>query len=241
MPFILMNRKGYYIPWFDPSYFNYCEIETYLSWKPDYIVVPNVYFIKHYRQHPELFSRLKKVGGNNRITFCTLSDTVLTQTACQWLDLEQKQILLHEKITFDSLENEHWGNVQTTDSLVYAGIKSGVLPSNTTWGLEYRTKDTKMFSSSGKTILFSGWIFRTSEDKFAVVLDFGSSSGKVFYKLQSVDNDMKVGRWEKIEFLFQVPPLPEPKNDNLEMVLYLFSTENTHQSLYYDNVEIIVY
>ena len=78
-PFIQMGRKGYTVMEGDDEL-----LETAFSWDYDCIVIENSKFIQYFDSHKELLSRLKKIGGNDKITVCTPINTWVYQAAWQF-------------------------------------------------------------------------------------------------------------------------------------------------------------
>ncbi len=78
-PFIQMGRKGYTVMWDDDGW-----LETAIDWDYDYIVIENGKFEEHFEDQNELLSRLKRIGGNEKISVCTPTNTWTYQAAWQF-------------------------------------------------------------------------------------------------------------------------------------------------------------
>lgn len=78
-PFIQMGRKGYTMFEDNEELFL-----TALTWDYDYIVIENNKFMKYFDTRRELLSRLKKIGGNDKITVCTPTNNWVYQADWQF-------------------------------------------------------------------------------------------------------------------------------------------------------------
>ena len=78
-PFIQMGRKGYSVMTDDEDL-----LRTAYSWDFDYVVIENGKFQQHFTQHQELLSKLKKIGGNEKITVCTANNNWVYQVDWQF-------------------------------------------------------------------------------------------------------------------------------------------------------------
>lgn len=78
-PFIQMGRKGYTMFEDNEELFL-----TALTWDYDYIVIENNKFIKYFDTRRELLSRLKKIGGNDKITVCIPTNNWVYQADWQF-------------------------------------------------------------------------------------------------------------------------------------------------------------
>ena len=57
---------------------------TALTWDYDYIVIENNKFMKYFDTRRELLSRLKKIGGNDKITVCKPTNNWVYQAHWQF-------------------------------------------------------------------------------------------------------------------------------------------------------------
>ena len=78
-PFIQMGRKGYTVMMDDETL-----LQTAFTWDYDYVIIENDKFIKYFETRRELLSKLKKIGGDNRITVCTPTNNWVYQAAWQF-------------------------------------------------------------------------------------------------------------------------------------------------------------
>ena len=78
-PFIQMGRKGYTMFEDDEELFL-----TALTWDYDYIVIENNKFMKYFDTRRELLSRLKKIGGNTKVTVCEPTNNWVYQAHWQF-------------------------------------------------------------------------------------------------------------------------------------------------------------
>ena len=80
-PFILMERKGYSIMWQGTD----ANVDI-LLWKAaqfdfDYMVVEDYMVHNFFDKHRYLLERTRRIGGNQRLSLCRLSDTVVNNSA----------------------------------------------------------------------------------------------------------------------------------------------------------------
>ena len=78
-PFIQMGRKGYSMMWDEDGW-----LENALSWDYDYIVIENSKFSEHLDKDRIMLSRLKKIGGNQKFSVCTPTNTWIYQKDWQF-------------------------------------------------------------------------------------------------------------------------------------------------------------
>jgi len=238
LSFVLMNRKGYFVP----TLYSKTTLEEYLLWDYDYIVIPDDYYIYEYQKNPKTFSKLRKIAGNGKITIAELSDKPESFSVAKWLDLKEKNFLFHQIITFDTLICDNWKNTQFSEIVANSGTKAGVLEKGTQWGIAYRTKDTKLFSTSHRNVLFSGFFNLKNKEEISVVLSIEADTNVIYRKSYSIAEILQeTNTWQKIDLLFLVPMLPSAKKENYEFILHVFSPEGCSENLYYDDIEIIVY
>lgn len=75
LPFILMNRKGYTMMFYDDEL-----LRQGLTWDYDYIVVQNQIFREKFEEKKEFLSRLVYIADNGNISICKYSDTVVNKS-----------------------------------------------------------------------------------------------------------------------------------------------------------------
>ena len=225
--------------WFKPN-----ETTIFSAWDFDYVVFPNDFFVINFQQYPDVFSRYHKIADNHKIAICTFSDTAAVTSIAQFLELKEKQFLLHERLSLDSEINEHWYNTTTSTETACSGITCGALLPERKWGIAYRTEDTEIFTVSDRNVFYSLYLSKESpEDTYGVALSIESSKGKAYSHIYYLKNEVPLkGNWNKIELLFQVPQLPKLTNEHYEMILHIFAPdEELHRGLYYDDIEFVIY
>ena len=70
-PFILMNRRGYTMMWYDDDI-----VSAGMEFPYDYIVIENRRFRNDFPYHKKYLGHLKPLATNGKITLCHYSDTV---------------------------------------------------------------------------------------------------------------------------------------------------------------------
>lgn len=71
-PFILMNRRGYTMMWYDDDI-----VSAGMEFPYDYIVIENRRFRNDFPYHKKYLGHLKPLATNGKITLCHYSDTVV--------------------------------------------------------------------------------------------------------------------------------------------------------------------
>jgi len=218
IPLILMNRKGY------PIILNKKEyIERALKWDYDYIVFQNEFFLSEiYSTYPEIISRIKKVADNGKISVCVLSDTISNNTLNKFLGIEDKTQVFGAKMTYDTIVNESWQNINSTSDFSFSGTNSGFLTHDMTYGLTYKTKDLPVITQRNRILLFSSYFLQDTINNCEIVVSINESGKTTYYNSFKLQKFLKMkNKWENVDLLFL---LPKVKSEDYKFALYIWNT-----------------
>jgi len=219
IPFILMGRKGYA----DISPAKQ-DIKNMLTWDYDYIVVQNdVFLTEIYSVYPEIISEITKIADNGKISVCKLSDKVQYQTITDFLGISNKKPDYQELITYDSVSNDSWQNIQSTTLKAYSGAKSGILTADMEYGLTFKSRHLPAITQKGCILVFSAYfLFEKQLNDCDIVVSIDENSRNTYYKRSNIKNLLsETGKWNKVELLFQ---LPQIKSEDYEFSIYIWNT-----------------
>ncbi len=218
IPLILMNRKGY------PIILNKKEyIERALKWDYDYIVFQNEFFLSEiYSVYPEIISRIKKVVDNGKISVCVLSDTISNNTLNKFLGIEDKTQVFGAIMTYDTIVNESWQNINSTSDFSFSGANSGFMTHDMTYGLTYKTKDLPVITQRNRILLFSSYFLQDTINNCEIVVSINESGKTTYYNSFKLQEFLKIkNKWESVDLLFL---LPKVKSEDYEFALYIWNT-----------------
>jgi len=218
IPLILMNRKGY------PIILNKKEyIERALKWDYDYVVFQNEFFLsKIYSVYPEIISRIKKVADNEKISVCVLSDSISNNTLYKFLGIEDKTQVFGAIMTYDTMVNESWQNINSTSDFSFSGTNSGFLTHNMTYGLTYKTKDLPVITQRNRILLFSSYFLQDTINNCEIVVSINENGKTTYYNSFKLQEFLKMkNKWESVDLLFL---LPKVKSEDYEFALYIWNT-----------------
>ncbi|MBC8047273.1 MAG: glycosyltransferase family 39 protein [Fimbriimonadaceae bacterium] len=234
IPFILMNRKGFAVMTTKEE-----NIKNALKWNYDYIVFQNEFFLTEiFVPYPDIIKHIKKVADNGRISVCTLSDNVADQTLYKFLGFENKTPLFKASINFDdtTLENS-WRNVNATSDFAYSGFSSGILATETEYGLGYRTNNIKKIMEGTSTLLYSGYFLADTLNNCEIVVSITENNINTYFKSYNLKGLLKeTDKWERADLLFK---LPKVSTANYEFSLFVWNTGKNN--LYIDDFSFAIY
>ncbi len=219
IPFILMDRKGYA----DISPAKE-DIKNMLTWDYDYIVVQNdVFLTEIFSVYPEIISKITKIADNGKISVCKLSDKVQYQTITDFLGIRNKKPAYQELMTYDSLSNNSWQNIQSTTIKAFSGVKSGILTTEKEYGLTYKSSHLPVITSKSCILVFSAYFwFEKQMNDCDIVVSINDNSKNIYYKRNNIKNLLiETNNWNKVELLFQLPQL---KSKDYEFSIFIWNT-----------------
>lgn len=231
----LMNRNGYTL-----KYLTKNKVEKGLTWDFDYIVFENANFMKIvYPVYPEIVKKLKIIGGNGKITVCTLSDTIMDQTVEDIISLKDLIPLWSDVITFDSVPSANWGNVNITNDKAYSGKKSSILTPQQSYGLSYRSSDLHEITVAERTLIITGQFMRINEiEKCFVVVSLNiNGTPNVVYTIKDLkDYISEKNVWQNIAIRFELPIVTRT---DYEFSAYIWNVGKN--DLFIDDFELKLY
>lgn len=220
IPLILMDRKGFAI--MKPTKEN---IQNALTWKFDYVVVQNDFFVSDIiSAYPEILKMIEKVADNGKITICKLSKTTNKQTLTEFLGLENKTPVFEKLLTYDQpINDKHWENAQISTDFAYSGSASGKLSPDMEYGVTYKIKSLPALVEKSRTLLFSSYFWNNGNLKDCeLVVSLNDGETSVYYKSYNLRSLLKTQKsWEKLDLLFQ---LPQVKSEYSEIAIFLWNT-----------------
>ncbi len=233
IPFIWMNRTGYILMWMNKG-----AMEQSLDWDFDYIVFQNASFISNvYSVFPEILTRLEKIGDNGKLIICHLKDQDSDQTLLSFLDLDKKNAVLSDEITFDVPHSVSWSQVDSTSEKAFSGSMSGVLLPEVEYGLSYHQDDLQNVLSKPRTLRFIGSFCGSLAGDLDLVVSLDSKGENYYYKSYRL-NDFLQGtdQWRTADFLFQ---LPGTESGDCDFGIYLWN--HNQNKIYIDDFGFSIY
>lgn len=199
------------------------RIKEALTWNFDYIVFENENFIQAIYQHyPEIISSLKKIDDNGRISVCEISDKPILQTINRFIGIEGKEPVFTALMNYDSTYNSNeWYNINSTSKEAFSGKFSGLLSSNTKYGITFEGKNLKALTEKNRTLVFSSYFFHENMNECNVIVSIKEGDESIYYKSVNISDSLDyIKEWERLELHFN---LPQVKSQNHQMSLYLFN------------------
>jgi hypothetical protein len=232
MPLTLMDRKG--LVMLDCSR---GMIEHALKWDYDYIVFQNEYFMDRvYRGFPEILRSVRKVGSNGRITVC-VKDENSEQTIHTFLGLGGTPTCIQERVDFETEYSTAWRGFQRTTEKAYSGMASACFTPDFGSGLTMEFTECAAAGSDYHAALVSMVVLAEEEIRTEVVMRMTRKGKEVYHEVRSLSDYMKPSaEWQAVELFFVVPPFV---GEDTQLSFYL--SNNSSNTLFYDDVEVSVY
>ncbi len=233
IPFILMDRKGYVV--LNSSKEN---IERALEWDYGYLVYQNDFFISDiYSSFPDIINKIKVIYNNGKISVCKYSNNKKERTLLEYMGLNEYPPVFSQSINFDGTLNTIWKNIDTTSNFSYSGEKSGLLRTDQTFGLTFKTKDLPVITSKPRILLFSSQFLQQDSKDCEIVVSINQESKNIYYKSYNINKFIANNNiWNDVKLIFQ---LPEVNSENYEFAFYLWNTGK--KNLYCDDVSLKFY
>ncbi|HLN54197.1 MAG TPA: glycosyltransferase family 39 protein [Prolixibacteraceae bacterium] len=230
-----MNHNGYPL-----KYLTKKKLLNALKWDFDYVVFENDNFIDVvYSVYPDIVKRLKKIGDNRKISVCTLTDSMPGQTLQDLMNLENMTPLRHFGLTFDSVPETNWHNVNPTGENAYSGNKAGKLTADQLYGITYNNSDIPELKESARTMIVSGKYLHNKDLEKCFVVFALNLDGKpnAVYSVQDLKDVLKEKNvWEKGSIRFE---LPKVEAEKYELSVFLWNVGKN--DLLIDDFEIKLY
>lgn len=234
IPFILMNRKGYAIMSTTKE-----NIQDALNWNYDYIIVQNDFFVSDiYVAYPEIISRIKKIADNGKISICTLLEkTESDPSLVRFLALEDKFPVFQRNMTFDTIPDPLWTNIQSTTKVFHSAPGAGYLTKDMPYGLTYKASNLKALTEKNRILLFSAYFQKDTLNDCEIVAFINSNGQNVYYKSYNLREILKAkNAWERADLIFNIPRI---ESENNEFGIYIWNREKSN--LYVDDFEFKLY
>ncbi len=242
IPFILMDRKGYAIMITEKEI-----LKNVLSWDYDFIVIQNEFFLPYvYSKYPEILSRIEKIADNGKISVCKLSDNDLHQSLYEFMGISGKSQAgkmsvdkpeFEELMTFDTLADKSWLNTNSTSEHYYSGNNSGILSSDMSFGLSFKTKNLPCIKEKSRVLTFSSYFKPVTLGNCDIVAAIHEKGQNTYYKAFPLQDILKNNDdWQEVELIFQ---LPKVENNDYEFALYIWNKGKAE--LYIDNFGFKIY
>lgn len=232
-PLILMKRKGYTILDTKAQ-----KLEESLIFDFDYIVTQDVFFPSDVvYNYPSILNKLKRIGGNGKISIYTLLSLEKPATLAQQLGIAQPTTV--SNINFDQPETNtlsHWKNVDKLSQVnSYSAPNAININQEISFGATYKIKLAKIEHPFNK-ILFEGYFNTKQKNTQAfVVAQTQINNNTDFYS--SFPLKLKVtDEWFKYQCLFT---LPGPIDTSATFQCYLWNPNKT--AFLADDLKVTLY
>lgn len=216
IPFILMNRKGYAVIWR-----NAANLQRSLEMEADYVVwQPALFFTHIYAVYPEFISRVEKIADNGRIAIGKLRESAADVTLEQFWQTGPAP-LFECVYSYEPDDDSYgWENIMPSDSLVFQGQASGVLPSDALYGLTFRSTSLDFLHQAGRLMVVSGWFYPLSHSLDCYIRVSLVYEGEIiYYQAYNLEADLAaVPRWQAVNMYFA---LPQIGSGQYEFALYV--------------------
>ncbi|TVR42565.1 MAG: hypothetical protein EA392_00200, partial [Cryomorphaceae bacterium] len=232
LPFLHMERKGFAVMM--PTEAN---IQSALHWNYDYVVVQNEFFLPVvYKNYPHFIDRVTFVGSNKKITVGRKGHAG-RQSLTDFLGLKPERKIGGYQLSFESWPDSSWKNVIISPTHAFMGSQSGVVNSETEYGLTLTLPYTSGSNLTPATLFFSGYFLTESDAEVEVVVSISSGAQNLFYQAQSLRDWMPDhGDWTPIPLLFGLPAV---QCEQCELAVYLWNKGGAE--LYFDEIDIVLY
>ncbi|MCX6182977.1 MAG: hypothetical protein NT150_13740 [Bacteroidetes bacterium] len=231
IPFVLMQRKGFAVMTTTKE-----NLLKALQWKYDYIVVQNEFFVTDvYLNCPEILTRIKKIADNGKISVCALSN--VNQSLHDFIGIENKELLLHEKFIPGLKQQAHWHNRKSTKKLLFENQPVGFMTPTMDYGIAYKSKNIPLITQRDNIVLISSYFFSPKQVNCEIAVSVVVDDEGVFNKTFRLKNLLKKnGQWEKIDL-----PVYLPKITKAPYEFFISINNVQHDSLYYHDFEFKIY
>ncbi len=235
IPFILMDRYGYVVMTTSKE-----NIKESLSWKYDYLVFQNEYFLSDiYFNYPEIVNNIHVLSTDDKISVCRKSDIKSNISLMEFLGLDTTQPVLVEKLSFDSLNNPNWNNINITNVDDPVGEHSGYIRQSDDFGISYKVSNPTYLKSKNRYLFIRGQILseiKEFKETYFVVSIKGNESD-LYYNLFDLGAYNTSNKdWNNINLSYHLPQIDE---EDYKLSIYIWN--KGRNELYYDDIEIIVY
>lgn len=217
VPFIRMGRKGYALLWVNET-----TVAEALKWNPDYIVFLNEFFLNSiYPSYPGILSKLNRFADNGRIIVCKVKTDSAKQTLPEFLGIEGKVPVYKDLVTFDSIADRHWENIDSISPVHFSGTKSYVLTKQKEFGITYKTQELPALTSKCTYLKFTGRFLGDSLTNCQVVVALKENGKLISYNSYDLQQYVKQEEtWQQAQIIYWLPKI---KDKDYQLSLYLWN------------------
>lgn len=234
MPFIMMKRNGYFIPAGALDI-----LQESFRWDFDCMIIPDRYLEEVYSLYPSIVKRIRKVGGNGRLTVYVAVSDAGDQTIIDLAGLNRRTPVFTSEITFDEvIPDTSWKGVILTDQAPYSGMYAGMVSGTDVWGAAWRS-DTlaEVFRGRNRTVVVHAKVRNQDCDACYMVLQLLVNGKNLFYKVSDLAYISETtGDWKEIIILGELPRLQDTE---CSFSVYVWNDKLCN--LAYDDIKIEIY
>ena len=234
IPLIKMKRKGFVVVTTSKE-----NLQNALNFSFNYIAIQDNWFMNDiYPNYPEIIDLLDKKTDLGAVSFYTLRKAPLQTSLFEFLNLDEKSLVIDEICTYENPLKSEWEHTEKTDSIVFQGTYSGILEAANEYGLTYRTKPTPLFSDTDRTLFLSVDVLNpelSPDCRIAVSIDI---PGKNLYFREIALSLLSSAKttWKKTQALINLPKSSLP---NCTLTVYVWNKGRNKINI--DNMEVKVY
>lgn len=231
-PFILMNRRGYFVLTTSTE-----NINTALQWDYDYLVMQNQFIESDIIvNYPTIYTYIKKVFDNNRIS---IYQPIGTKPGDYKSNVKHLKLLSAYKFNFDSTASALWDNTHNVSSQIYfSGKKAGLISADVEFGATFKVKDTATYNKNLDVQVELMLLSNEQPKSRTQLVVSGNGSGKdLFYESVEIGSQLtKIGEWQKLTLKFKDKHIPT----DAEIKVYLWNQDKSNV-IYYDDITISLF
>ncbi len=231
IPFILMDRKGYYVNSTTKE-----KITQSLTWNYDYVVIQEQFLVSDViAPYPELPKKLKKITGNGKISIYKKSEDT-TRTIFQLIGLDKQNAFAICEINFDA--NEKYGDsirsFKATNENFHSSPNCAILNDKMEFGL---TVEKEVHDRNTGYALIEGYFFTKNKLSDIYMVATLNNIEKYYQTFNIKEYLTETNKWVKLQFLY---PLPSTIGQKCKLGIYLWNS-GKNNLFYYDDVKIRLY
>ncbi len=225
--FILLKRKGFVIIEPDSA-----KIATALQWPYDFIVADDEAMIsKVYAHDPSIISKIRKVGGNGKISIYKKDKTIPTLTEKEFFGLDRR------KPSFDGGQyfEAPVPGIRRVCTGACFGNSRAIMDSVTEYGYTFELRDLEALKAKPSLLYVTLYLQSERAVKDLLLCVSLKKDGKeMLFRAKSISAD--AGEWKKCVFLQTLPQVAEGESE-----LKVFIWNQGKNNLTYDYFEVTIY
>jgi hypothetical protein len=225
--FILLKRKGFVIIEPDSA-----KIATALQWAYDFIVVDDEAMIsKVYAHDPLIISKIRKVGGNGKISVYKKDKTIPTLTEKEFFGLDRR------KPSFDGGQyfEAPVPGIRRVCTGACFGNSRAIMDSVTEYGYTFELRDLQALKAKPSLLYVTLYLQSERAVKDLLLCVSLKKDGKeMLFRAKSISAD--AGEWKKCVFLQTLPQVAEGESE-----LKVFIWNRGKNNVSYDDFQVTIY